>query len=104
MSDILHQILAFIEGTLLGIIFFGGLWFTVKKAVGAKTPAIWFFSSLFLRLAVVLIGFYLIVQGGLERIIMSLIGFIVARILVTYYTKSRDKKRKIKEVYHEAKP
>lgn len=102
MSDILYLILAFIAGTALGLIFFGGLWFTVRKAIGAKTPALWFFGSLFLRLAMVMIGFYFIVQGGLERLILSVIGFTVGRILVTYYTKAMDKKRKIKEIYHEA--
>lgn len=102
MSDILHLILAFIAGTVLGLIFFGGLWFTVKKAVGAKIPALWFFSSLFLRLGVVMIGFYYIVQVGLKPLIICLIGFILARILVTYFTKLIDRKQTREELYHEA--
>jgi len=102
MSEILYLILAFIEGIVLGLFFFGGLWFTIKKAVLAKTPAIWFFSSFFLRVGVVMIGFYYIIHGGWEHIISSLIGFIVARILVTHFTKTRDKKQIREELYHEA--
>ncbi len=48
MNETLYMILALIAGLMLGTLFFGGLWFTVKKAVDSKKPAIWFFvSSLF---------------------------------------------------------
>jgi hypothetical protein len=40
MNETLLMILAFIAGIALGIIFFGGLWFTVKKIVAAKMPAL----------------------------------------------------------------
>lgn len=102
MSDILYMILAFIAGMALGMFFFGGLWFTVKKAINAKTPAIWFFISFFLRVIVVLIGFYYISQGGWQRLIISVIGFIIARFVVTHLTKTIDKKQTKGEVYHEA--
>lgn len=102
MSEILYMILVFITGIVLGLFFFGGLWFTIKKAVLAKTPAVWFFTSFFLRVGVVMIGFYYIIQGGWELIISSLIGFIVARFLVTKFTKSIDKQQNREELYHEA--
>lgn len=102
MSEILYMILAFIVGMALGIFFFGGLWFTVKKAVTAKIPAIWFFSSFIFRVSVVMLGFYFISPGGWQRLIVSLLGFIVARFVVTYLTKSMDKKQAKREVYNEA--
>ena len=102
MSDILYMILAFIAGLALGMFFFGGLWFTVKKAVTAKIPAILFFTSFFLRVSVVLIGFYFISPVGWQGLIFSLLGFVIARVVVTYFTKSIDKKQAKREVYNEA--
>jgi F1F0 ATPase subunit 2 len=102
MSEILYVILAFIAGLALGTFFFGGLWFTVKKAVTAKIPAIWFFGSLILRVSIVMLGFYYISPGGWQRLVLSLIGFIIARFVVTYLTKSLDIKQTKGEVFNEA--
>ncbi len=101
MNEILFMILAFIAGLALGALFFGGLWFTVKKTITAKMPAIWVISSFFLRVSIVLIGFYFVAQGSWQRLIICLVGFIAARFLVTYLTKSIKLNNK-KEVYHEA--
>jgi F1F0 ATPase subunit 2 len=32
-------------GLLLGAIFFGGLWWTVRKGVSSKRPALWFSAA-----------------------------------------------------------
>ena len=93
MNEILYMILAFIAGMALGMFFFGGLWFTVKKAVTAKIPAIWFFVSFFLRVSIVLIGFYYISSGSWQRLIVCVLGFIIARFVVTHLTKSIEKKQ-----------
>jgi len=102
MSEISYMTLAFISGMALGMFFFGGLWFTVKKAVTAKIPAIWFFGSFILRVSIVMLGFYFISPGGLQRLIVSLTGFVVARFVVIYLTKSTEKKQVKREVYHES--
>ena len=102
MNEILYMLLAFIAGMTLGILFFGGLWFTVKKAVIAKKPAIWFFVSFFLRVSIILIGFYYISLGSWQRLIVCLLGFIVARFAVTHFTKYFEKKQEKRKVYHEA--
>ena len=88
MNEILIIILAFIAGLALGAIFFGGLWFTVKKSITAKTPAIWIISSFFLRISIVLVGFYFISSGSWQRLLVCLLGFIIARIIITHFTKS----------------
>jgi F1F0 ATPase subunit 2 len=90
MNETLFMILAFIGGLTLGVLFFGGLWFTVKKAVSAKIPAIWFFVSLFLRLSITLIGFYYISQGSWKRLLICVFGFIAARFIVMHFTKLMD--------------
>jgi F1F0 ATPase subunit 2 len=93
MREILLMLMAFLTGIILGTLFFGGLWFTVKKAVLAKMPAIWFFVSLFLRLSITLIGFYYISQGSWKRLLICVFGFVAARFFVIHLTKSIDNKQ-----------
>ncbi len=88
MNETSLMIMAFIAGLALGTLFFGGLWFTVKKTITAKIPAIWFFSSFFLRVSIVLIGFYFVSNGNWQRLLITLLGFVVARFIVMYFTKS----------------
>ena len=73
-------------GLLLGAIFFGGLWFTVRRGVSSQRPALWFFCSLLLRMSVVLAGFYLVSCGRWERLLACLLGFVIARLVITRLT------------------
>jgi F1F0 ATPase subunit 2 len=90
MSDILYMILSFIAGLLLGTLFFGGLWFTVKKMVNAKVPALWVISSFVFRVGIVLVGFYYISLGNWQRLVICLLGFIIARFVVVHFTKQKN--------------
>ena len=91
MNEIVYGILAFLTGLILGTVFFAGLWYTVKKAVNAKTPALWFIGSFILRMGIVLLGFYLVAQGHWSGLLISVLGFIIARFIVVHYTKSTIK-------------
>lgn len=92
MSEISNLVLSFIVGLLLGVLFFGGLWFTVKKLTTSTIPALLVLSSFVFRISIVLIGFYFIGLSDWKKLIVCLIGFIVARFVVIYYTKSIDEK------------
>jgi len=94
MNDIIQIYLAGIAGLVLGTLFFGGLWFTVKKLVTSKTPALWFIVSLLLRVSITMIGFYFITAGSWQRLTACLVGFIAARFLVVYFTKLLENKNK----------
>ena len=52
MNETLALALALAAGVLLGAIFFGGLWWTVRKGVSSEQPALWFFGSLLLRMSI----------------------------------------------------
>jgi F1F0 ATPase subunit 2 len=75
--------LALVAGLSLGAIFFGGLWWTVRKGVSSKRPALLFLASLLLRTAVVVAGFYVVADGHWQRLLACLLGFAIARFLVT---------------------
>jgi F1F0 ATPase subunit 2 len=103
MSDVLSMAWAVMMGVILGMIFFGGLWWTVEKGVAAKRPELLFLGSLLLRVSVTLAGFYYVGNGKWQRIIGCLIGFILARAMVNWLTQSsRAKSNGLQEDRHEA--
>jgi F1F0 ATPase subunit 2 len=81
-------ILSLIVGLALGLFFFGGLWWTVRKAINSSNPALWFLGSVMLRMAVAISGFYLVMAGDWRRLCIALAGFIIARMLVTHFSPS----------------
>jgi F1F0 ATPase subunit 2 len=74
-------------GLVLGAIFFGGLWWTVRKGVLSKSPACWFIGSLLVRMSVVLAGFHWVGRGDWERLAACLLGFVIARFMVMRMTR-----------------
>lgn len=91
MNDALSLVLALLTGIVLGGIFFGGLWWTVRKLVSSKQPASWIFASMLVRTSSVLAGFYLVGRSHWERLLVCLIGFVAARLFVVRLTRLRDK-------------
>jgi F1F0 ATPase subunit 2 len=86
MNDFLTLALALVVGVLLGAIFFGGLWWTVRKGVSSQQPAPWFLCSLLLRTGIILAGFYFVSGGHWDRLLACLLGFVIARFIVTRLT------------------
>jgi F1F0 ATPase subunit 2 len=85
------MVLALVTGVLLGAIFFGGLWWTVRKGISSQRPAFWFLGSLLLRMSITLTGFYFIGRGHWERLLVCLLGFVIARLIVTRLTRAAEK-------------
>ncbi|WP_301922280.1 ATP synthase subunit I, partial [Ferruginibacter sp.] len=69
MNEISNLIWAFIVGLLLGVLFFGGLWITVKKVINSKIPGLLMVGSFVLRITIVLAGFYFIGLGDWKKLI-----------------------------------
>jgi len=86
MNESVSLMDALIAGVLLGTMFFGGLWWTVRQGVSAKRPALWFLGSLLLRTGIVLAGFYFVAGGHWERLLLCLLGFVIAHFMVTRLT------------------
>nr|WP_320114987.1 ATP synthase subunit I [uncultured Desulfuromonas sp.] len=70
-------------GVMLGLFFFAGLWWTVRRAVISPRPALWFIGSMLIRVAVTLVGFYWVSADQWWRLLLCTAGFIVARPLVS---------------------
>jgi F1F0 ATPase subunit 2 len=87
MRETLTLGLAWAAGAMLGVMFFGGLWWTVRKGVASQRPAVWFSVSLLLRMSLALAGMYLVSGGHWERLLLCLLGFLMARLFVTWQTR-----------------
>ncbi len=83
MNEALGLVLAGVTGLMLGVIFFGGLWWTVRRGTASSRPAVWFVGSFVVRTIVVLAGVYFVAGESWQRLLLSLLGFLVARMLVT---------------------
>ena len=102
MNELLIGALAWLAGLLLGGIFFGGLWWTVRKSVSSQRPALWLLPSLLLRMSITLAGFYFVSDGYWQRWLLCLLGFIMARLIVTRLTRTseEDQTRSATETSH----
>jgi len=83
MNEPLALALAGVAGLVLGAIFFGALWWTLRKGLQSPRPGRWLLGSLVLRTALVLAGFYLVGAGHWERMLACLLGFVSARLALT---------------------
>lgn len=100
MNDALALIVAGLAGCLLGVFFFGGLWWTVRKGLASSRPAAWFLVSLLVRMGVVLGGFYLAAGGDWTRLLACLSGFILARCGVAHGLRPVHERHTTAEIRH----
>jgi F1F0 ATPase subunit 2 len=103
MSSTLFISVALIAGLILGIFFFWGLWYSVRRAVASRRPALWLIGSFLVRTCVTLIGFYYCARGSWQGMLACLVGFIAARYLVMHIVNTTDEKQILlkKEASHE---
>lgn len=88
MDEILVWMLAWLAGIGLGAIFFGGLWWTVRKGLSSRRPWLWIAFSSLLRTGIALAGFYVVAGGHWQRLLLCLLGFLMARLAVTLRLRS----------------
>jgi F1F0 ATPase subunit 2 len=88
MNQAIAAALSLAAGILLGGIFFGGLWWTVTKGLTAQQPALWFFGSFLLRTGILLAGLYFVGRDHWERMVIALLGVVIARVVVLRLTRT----------------
>lgn len=74
----------FATGVGLGLIYFLGLWLTIRQLAQRQYTSLWMMASLMLRLSLVLTGFYLLIDAtGWQGLLAALLGFTLVRLLLT---------------------
>jgi F1F0 ATPase subunit 2 len=79
--------LAWLTGMAMGAAFFWGLWWTVRRGLASPRPALWFATSLVVRMAIMVGGLSLFLDDHWPRLLVFLAGFTIARFAVTWLTR-----------------
>ena len=98
MNEPLSLASALVAGVLLGAFFFGGLWWTVRQAISSKRVALWFLGSVLLRMSVALAGIYFVSGRHWERLLLCLLGFVMARLVVTWLTRPSGENQALRDL------
>jgi len=69
----------FTLGSLIGLLYFSGLWQTVQRLPDARTPLRILLFSYIGRMTMTLGGFYVIMDGAWERLAAAMTGFLILR-------------------------
>jgi F1F0 ATPase subunit 2 len=79
------ELLAFAAiGAVLGALYFGGLWLTIRQLPRLSHPMLWLLISTLTRLGLVLAAFYLVSQGQWQRLLACLAGFVAMRFYLLH--------------------
>lgn len=77
--SLLHLLLAFAAGVALGLVYFGGLWWTVRRLRDWRRPQTMLLLSFVARTAIVLPAFVGLALAGALPLVVALVGFLAAR-------------------------
>lgn len=88
MSDVLMLVGGFTAGALLGAVFYGGLWWTVRR-VAAQSQALWLFASFLVRSTLAVLVFYAYARSDWHGLAACFLGFLAARLIVSSLVRSR---------------
>ena len=89
MNELKDLIFPLAFGLLLGGVFYGGLWLTVKKALGSQRPWLWTLTSFVIRMGIVAAGVVLVGGTDWKRILAIMLGIVFARPIVSQLTKAK---------------
>lgn len=81
------MISSFLIGLLIGVLYFGGLYYSTLKFGGVKNPGLFMVLSLILRMATLLFGLYYLAQRGYKNILLGFIGIMLVRFVMLFQVK-----------------
>ncbi len=70
----------FLLGVLLGLMYFGGLWWTVSAVTRHRVPAWWLAVSFVVRVALLTAGLYFVLLISVWHLAACLMGWLAARM------------------------
>ena len=76
-------VLLVLAGLALGILFYGGLWLTVRALPASHHPTALMIGSYWGRTAVTIAGLLWAMDGSWQRAVVSMGGFLLARVILS---------------------
>lgn len=92
MNNVWNLALLGASSFVIGLVFFGGLWWTVKRSIESSKAALWLFCSLLIRMSFAIICFYIMFTGDFYHptwlvLFICMAAFVLARIAVLKTTE-----------------
>ena len=79
MTHAIALLVTFWVGVAMGIVYFTGLWVTVKHLPDSKRPFASLLGSFLVRSSLLVTGFAFLMNGRWEPLAAALLGFFLAR-------------------------
>jgi F1F0 ATPase subunit 2 len=70
-------------GVLIGIFFYGGLWFTVRALATTRWPVLLAIGSFWIRTLISVLAFYVVMGRDWRNALAWLVGFALGRVIVS---------------------
>ena len=83
-------LLILVAGFALGIVFYGGLWLTVRALPKSRHALLLALASFWGRTALVIGGLLLAMDGTWQRALVCLVGFAIARIALARWVPPQN--------------
>lgn len=84
------------SGVLLSLIYFGGLWYTLKQMEHWRRPWILVTVSFLIRNALVLTAFYFLIIQHWSTLVAAFIAFLITRQVVIHRTGNPEDQTPVK--------
>ena len=81
------MVVSFIIGIILGLFYFGGLYYTTQKLKNNKSPGSLMIISTVVRMAIIIFGLYYLAKRGINHILIGSFAIILVRIILVIYVK-----------------
>lgn len=91
----------YLIGVVLGIIFFGGLYLSIKMLARYKQSGLYMVVLSLVRMTILVLGFYLLSRFGPLVMFFALLGVMSVRIYMVRREKTKLALDKRKELDHE---
>jgi F1F0 ATPase subunit 2 len=83
VSNMIALAMGLVAGAVLGVVFFGGLWWTTQRLPTTSRPALLLSLSLLVRVVVLAVGLLLVAQLGGIPLLFAALGLVAVRIGLT---------------------
>ena len=80
-------VLGLTVGVPVGLVFFGGLGWTLYRLERAGRPTVFMFLSLLVRVAILTGGLVAVAGGSLTRVLSAVIGLLVVRTVMVLWAR-----------------
>lgn len=80
---------SFLMGIGIGLIYFGGLYWSTGKIDSVKSPAFLMIASMLLRMIILLLGLYYLAQSGYQSVLAGFVGIMIVRFIMVYQVKKQ---------------